>query len=179
MQTRCAGFSMMEVLVAMLVIGTGALALVMLQMHALRSSAESAQHASATLLAQELAELRAASRPASFTSPTPGATDPYLFSFTAGRAAPARADCDLAACSPAAFANAAIADWAARLTRELPEARATVCRDAHPTPQEQWSCEEAATAPVVLKLGWRRSAVATTATPTPLRAPLLTLVLGR
>ena len=110
---------MMEVLVAMLVIGTGALALVMLQMHALRSSAESAQHASATLLAQELAELRASSRPASFTSSTPGANDPYLFSFTAGRAPPARADCDLAACSPAAFANAARASPAEHLETGL------------------------------------------------------------
>ncbi|MBG7621013.1 type IV pilus modification protein PilV [Herbaspirillum sp. AP02] len=177
MQTRCAGFSMMEVLVAMLVIGTGALALVMLQLHALRSSAESARHASATLLALELAELRAASLPTSPTSPTPGTSDPYLFSFTAGKTPQARADCDLNPCSPGAFANAAIADWAARLARDFPEARATVCRDAHSTPQDHWSCDEAATAPVVLKLGWRRGAV--TATAASARAPLLTLVLGR
>lgn len=173
MQTRCAGFSMMEVLVAMLVIGTGALALVMLQLHALRSSTEGARHASATLLAQELADLRAA------TPSTPGAADPFLFSFTAGKATrpSAQADCDLTPCAPGTFASAAVSDWIARLTQELLEARATVCRDAHSTPQERWTCEETATAPVVLKLGWRRSAVAATAAPA--RAPLLTLVLGR
>lgn len=38
MRGRSRGFSMMEVLVAMLVIGTGALAIAMLQLHALRSS---------------------------------------------------------------------------------------------------------------------------------------------
>jgi type IV pilus assembly protein PilV len=162
---------MMEVLVAMLVIGTGALALVMLQLHALRSSAESAQHARATLLAQELAELRAA------TPIPPGASDPYLFSFSAGKAMPARADCDLAPCSPSGFANAVIADWAARLTRELPEARATVCRDARKRrkitgparrPQRHRWCSSWAGAVA----RWR---------PLPHRHafPLLTLVLGR
>ncbi|MFX5660488.1 type IV pilus modification protein PilV, partial [Acinetobacter baumannii] len=55
---RSRGFSMMEVLVAMLVIGTGALAIAMLQLHALRSSQDSSLHARATLMAQELAELR-------------------------------------------------------------------------------------------------------------------------
>ncbi|MFS2113805.1 type IV pilus modification PilV family protein [Herbaspirillum frisingense] len=42
MQTRCAGFSMMEVLVAMLVIGTGALALVMLHSRLRETRAQAA-----------------------------------------------------------------------------------------------------------------------------------------
>jgi type IV pilus assembly protein PilV len=114
---------MMEVLVAMLVIGTGALAIAMLQLHALRSGQDSSLQARATLMAQELAELRAA------LPPPPGATDPTLFS-----SLPA------ARHSPRSIANRPPAarmihpGRTGRLERpagpRFPEARATVCRDA-------------------------------------------------
>jgi Tfp pilus assembly protein PilV len=83
---------MMEVLVAMLVIGTGALAIAMLQLHALRSGQDSSLQARATLMAQELAELRAA------LPPPPGATDPTLFSSLP--AARRSVDWNRAACGP-------------------------------------------------------------------------------
>ncbi|ALU90783.1 Type IV pilus modification protein PilV [Herbaspirillum rubrisubalbicans M1] len=170
MRGRCRGFSMIEVLVAILVIGTGALAMVMLQLHALRSSQDSGLHARATLMAQELAELRSA-------MPHPvGTSDPFLFSLSPGKALPAQVDCELAACSPSDFTRAALADWTGRLVRDFPHARVTVCRDGRSRTPEDWQCDDQGSAPVVLKLGWRRIGAATPSTVA--SAPLLTLVLG-
>ncbi|BEV16957.1 type IV pilus modification protein PilV [Herbaspirillum sp. DW155] len=170
MRARSCGFSMMEVLVAMLVIGTGALAIAMLQLHALRSSQDSSLHARATLMAQELTELRASLPPA------PGASDPTLFSFTAERPPVAPADCESAACNPSDFIQSALADWNGRLVRDFPQARVIVCRDAQRTPQVDWTCDGQASSPVMLKLGWRRLGAASPSTSA--AGPLLSLVLG-
>ncbi|MBW9336244.1 type IV pilus modification protein PilV [Herbaspirillum sp. RU 5E] len=170
MRARSRGFSMMEVLVAMLVIGTGALAIAMLQLHALRSGQDSSLQARATLMAQELAELRAALPPPS------GATDPTLFSLTPGRPPQSPVDCEQAACGPHDFTQAVLADWSGRLVRDFPQARATVCRDAQQTPHPDWNCDGLAISPVVLKLAWRRPGAASASAVA--AAPLLTMVLG-
>lgn len=161
------GFSLIEVLVAMLVVGTGALAMVMLQLHALRSSHDSALHARATLMALELAELRAA------LAPAPGMADPTLFAFDGGRAPGSHIACSNTPCSAADFASAAIADWSARLTRGFPGARVAVCRDGGQTPQQSWSCDHAPAAPVIFRLSWRRPGTVSAAA-----LPMLTLALG-
>jgi len=170
MRARSRGFSMMEVLVAMLVIGTGALAIAMLQLHAMRSGQDSSLQARATLMAQELAELRAA------LPPLPGAPDPTLFTLSPGRPPQAPVDCEQAACHPHDFTQAVLADWSGRLVRDFPQGRATVCRDAQQTPHPDWNCDGLASSPVVLKLAWRRlgtaSASAVAAT------PLLSVILG-
>ncbi|MFJ3058657.1 type IV pilus modification protein PilV [Herbaspirillum sp. NPDC087042] len=161
------GFSMIEVLIAMLVIGTGALAMVMLQLHALRSSHESGLHARATLLAQELAELRA-SYPL-----RDGGDDPTLFAIQAGKAPMVAADCTRAPCSAHDFATAAVADWGSRFLRDFPAARAVACHDGSATAHTAWRCDHDASAAVVLKLGWRR--IGTTR---PDNGPVMSLVLG-
>lgn len=170
MRARSRGFSMMEVLVAMLVIGTGALAIAMLQLHALRSGQDSSLQARATLMAQELAELRAALPPLSGTS------DPTLFSLSPGRPPQATVDCEQAACGPHDFTQAVLADWSGRLVRDFPQARATVCRDAQQTPHPDWNCDGLASSPLVLKLAWRR--LGTASAPATSATPLLMLVLG-
>ncbi|KAF1044099.1 MAG: hypothetical protein GAK35_01887 [Herbaspirillum frisingense] len=171
MSSSSSGFTMLEVLVAMLVIGTGALAMIMLQLHALRSSRENSLQATATMMAQELAELRAAYRP------TADAADPYLFVFDASRPIPVAADCASAPCDADAFAAAAIGDWNTRLARDFPAARAVVCRDGRADAHADWRCDGDPAAPAVLKLSWRRalSGGAPEATATPLMA----IVLGR
>ncbi|MCO4855710.1 type IV pilus modification protein PilV [Herbaspirillum sp. WGmk3] len=171
MRGRSPGFSMMEVLVAMLVIGTGALAIAMLQLHALRSSQDSSLHARATLLAQELAELRAA-LPASA-----GVADPLLFSLAAGKPFTAHADCEQSACSPADFARASLADWSGRLVRDFPQARVTVCRDGPRPPPEDWRCDGLESSPAVLKMAWHRPGAAKGMAVA--AAPLVSLNLGR
>ncbi|MCI1003388.1 MULTISPECIES: type IV pilus modification protein PilV [unclassified Herbaspirillum] len=170
MRGRSRGFSMMEVLVAMLVIGTGALAIAMLQLHALRSSRDSSLHARATLMAQELAELRAA-LPAG-TAPS----DALLFSLTTGKPLSAPADCEQAACSPTDFALASLADWSGRLVRDFPHVRVTVCRDGQRAAPEDWRCDALEHSPVVLKMAWRRLATGSPAAGG--TTPLLSLTLG-
>lgn len=177
--SRCAGFSLIEVLIALLLIGTGALALVMLQLHALRSSHDSSLQARATLMAQELAELRAA------FPPRPGAADAGLFTLQSGPGQGAMVDmagvagmpdCSQHACSREVFLQAALSDWRQRLQRDFPAARAVVCRDGSPHAQRVWHCDHDAAATVMLKLGWRRPGH----TPTQQASmPLLTMTLGR
>jgi type IV pilus assembly protein PilV len=166
MSSRSSGFTMIEVLVAMLVIGTGALAMVMLQLQALRGSRDNALHAGAVALAVELAELRAAQR-----AGNPYGADPYLFSFDAAQGTATSApDCIASACDADGFARAAIADWNARLARDFPGARAVVCRDAGAragTPAD-WRCDDDPAAPVVAKLGWRRASAGGTSAVVPL-----------
>ncbi|NUU04555.1 type IV pilus modification protein PilV [Herbaspirillum robiniae] len=175
MSSRCSGFTMIEVLVAMLVIGTGALAVVMLQLHAIRSARDNAMQAAATTMAAELAELRAAGRDVAS-----GGDDPYLFTFdaTRGAAVVTAPDCAASACDARGFAAANVAQWSARLARELPGARAVICRDSRPADQPDWQCDASPLSPVVAKLGWKRASDAQAPAPAPAR-PLMTLPVGR
>ncbi len=170
MSNRSSGFTMIEVLVAMLVIGTGALAMVMLQLHALRSSRDNGLQARAAIMAAELAELRAAHH-----AMTADGADPYLFVFDAGKAPGASgAGCASSPCDAAGFAHAAIADWTARLARDFPGARATVCRDSA---ADGWQCDGNPASPVMVKLGWHRADAETgSASGT---APLMRVFIGR
>lgn len=161
MRPACSGFTMIEVLVALLLVGTGALAMAMLQLQTLRGSREAAQQAQAAALAQELAELRLAWRDAA-----PDGADPYLFS--ADAAPSAVGDC-AAGCDAAGFARANVAEWQARLFATLPGARAVVCRDGTPS---GWRCDHDPAAPVTIKLGWRIGGAASDA------SPLLVLAIG-
>ena len=171
---RPSGFTMIEVLVAMLVIGTGALAMVMLQLHALRSSRDNSLQARAAIMAVELAELRAA-----YHALASGNDDPYLFAFDAAKASDASgADCASSSpCNAADFAGAAIADWTARLARDFPSARATVCRDRGADKPPGWECDNNRASPVMLKLGWQRADSATGSASD--AAPLMYLFIGR
>lgn len=168
MRASSSGFSMIEVLIAMLVIGTGALAMVMLQLHALRSSNESGLHARATLLALELAELRAG------YPMRDGGDDPTLFAIQAGKPPMIAEDCTLAPCSAQGFAAAAVADWGVRFLRDFPSARAVACHDGSSNAHTRWHCDHDASAAVVLKLGWRRIGTAR-----PDNGPVMSLVLGQ
>lgn len=143
---------MIEVLVAMLVLGTAAMAMIMLQLQALRSSRDNALQSRAVLMAVELAELRAEYRAAG----SPG-DDPYLLDFDADSIAPSQGDCGDVRCAPQAFARHAVAGWLTRLSNDFPGARATVCRDRR-TPAavaSDWTCTGGGTGPVYIKLGWR------------------------
>ena len=173
MPHRSSGFTMIEVLVAMLVIGTGALAMVMLQLHALRSSRDNSLQARAAAMAGELAELRAA-----YHAVATGGADPYLFAFDAGKISPSSiAACSSSPCDATGFANAAIADWSARLARDFPAARAIVCRDSSAGKQPAWRCDDSPTSPVMVKLGWRRADSAPDDASN--AAPLMQLFIGR
>ncbi|EJN10045.1 type IV pilus modification protein PilV [Herbaspirillum sp. YR522] len=149
---RSPGFTMIEVLVSMLVLGTGAMAMIMLQLQALRSSRDNALQSRAVMMAVELAELRSEYRAAG----SPG-EDPYLLEFEAGGNAPGQGDCSNVRCAPQTFAREAIAGWLTRLSNDFPDARVAVCRDsrAPATVAGDWACTAGGTGPVYIKLGWR------------------------
>ncbi|MBP0597610.1 type IV pilus modification protein PilV [Herbaspirillum sp. LeCh32-8] len=174
MRSSSSGFTMTEVLVALLVIGTGALAMLMLQLHVLRSHRDATLQASATAMALELAELRAAYRAAA-----PDGPDPYLFVFDASNAATGSTavapDCR-SGCDADGFVRAGIAQWNERLARELPGAHAVVCRDGRTDAGDDWRCDDDPAAAVIVKLGWRSGADAARAAQA---GPMLALPIGR
>jgi len=138
------GFTLIEVLTAILILTLGAGGIVTMQVHAQRMTQESGFQTSATQLAAELAE-RMREQPA----------DAYLFSFQAvseGSSTPA-ADCHRNACDPASMASFVLSDWQQQLQQQLPQARATVCRD-NPADTQRWECDQQGSSAVVIKIGW-------------------------
>lgn len=159
---RHQGFTMIEVLVAMLLLSSGALALLMMQMHSLRVARDGMLRSQAVMMVAELAELRAEAGAAGAAA--------YLFTFDASRDATGAPDCRAQACPPADFARATVAGWQARLREALPGARAVICRDARTQARQEWACDGAANSPVVAKLGWPGGA--------PADQPALSLFIG-
>lgn len=154
------GFSLIEVLVAALVLAFGVIGAIGMQLVALRTTQQSAFHSSALHLAADMADrmranisrMQAADR-----------DNPYLqIDFAAGQSAPQidTACYDPQGCDPQQIAQLEIDEWLRRLAEMLPGARARICRDAAPwhtaDASFSWDCAETSPlAPVVIKIGWR------------------------
>ncbi|WP_431477753.1 type IV pilus modification protein PilV [Massilia eburnea] len=145
-----AGFTMVEVLVAVLLLAVGLVGALAMQAHAMRSRQESALQTEALQAAATLADRIRANAAQSSA---------YLgFEFDAETAAAldAPANCAAAPCDPATIARLELSEFRRHLAATLPRARAVVCRDSSAAPggQLQWPCSGAADAPVVIKIGW-------------------------
>lgn len=157
-----AGFSILEVLVAIVILSIGMLGAVGMQTTALQSSKEARNQAVATNFARELAELMRGNHLVAIRS---GAADvnPYRFSATLAPtplvAVPAQ-NCFVTGCP--LLEDAArwdVADWQSRVQRELPSARATVCFDQDPfdsAGKPRWACTNTGDV-AVLKMSWNRN----------------------
>lgn len=155
------GFTLVEVLVAIVVLSFGLLGMVGLQAAALKYNRDARNQSVAISLARELAEMmRSNAQIAGLT-----AANPYYGSFSGTGLEPATPSDCLAVgntCgSTTALANAQMTDWLARVESALPGARVEICDDAAPYDSNGlpvWSCTAAtSTAPVsVIKLGWTR-----------------------
>jgi len=118
---RAAGFSLVEVLVAMFVVAMGILALAGLLQASTRYSKMSELRSTATLLANDIADrMRANSMGAALG---PGGYDMTDHAFPSPQAlAPARAACtNDTGCTPAELAKADLAEWTARVMAMLPK----------------------------------------------------------
>lgn len=145
-----AGFTLIEVLVAVFVLALGIMGGTAMQLSAQRTRAQSAALSEAAQLAAGLAERMRAN---------PGA-GPYLqFDYDA-QAEPAAppvlcygAD---ARCGPAELAAFDLYELQVQLHAHLPGGRARICRDgaAWQGGQLRWDCSGGG-APVVVKIGWR------------------------
>jgi type IV pilus assembly protein PilV len=149
------GFTLIEVLVAITLLALGASGVAAMQLRALRMTQQSGFQTTATQLAVTLAELM---RTDSASARLPAS--PYLFSYQAdaigNSTTPSSLACIQHVCDGAAMATAEIQGWQQQLRQALPQARAVVCRDSNPatTNKLQWSCDHAANAAIVIKIGW-------------------------
>jgi type IV pilus assembly protein PilV len=153
----CAGFTLVEVLVALFVVALGVAGAAAVQAVAMRAAGEAARLSDGMRLAGSLAE-RMRANPVAMA--LPDAANPYLqFDADAGALPAAPASCYGAAdCSPAQLGAFDLAETAAQLASRFPGGRMRVCRDAQApdaTGLLAWACTDAPGAPVAIKLGWR------------------------
>jgi type IV pilus assembly protein PilV len=167
-----AGFTLVEVLVAMFVVALGLAGAAAVQAVAVRAADEAAHLSDGLRLADALAQ-RMRANPVAMA--LPDGANPYLqFDTGAGAAAPAASCYGGDACDAVQMANFDLGETAALLAIRFPGGRLRVCRDA-PTPDAAgllaWDCTGAPGAPVAIKLGWRSR-------PDVQDAPAVFLVLG-
>ncbi|GAB3467359.1 hypothetical protein GCM10027321_34700 [Massilia terrae] len=148
-----AGFTLIEVLVALFVLTVGLLGAASIQAKARALHTDATQRSSALLIAASLAE-RMRANPAAMS--LPDTSNPYLRLDIDGGAAPGAAATTCfgdANCSPSDLASFDAFETARALHDAFPRARLRVCRDAAATPLA-WNCDASIGAPIVIKLGW-------------------------
>ena len=151
------GFTLLEVLVAIVVLSFGVLGAVGLQAMALQATKESRYQSAAVALGRELGDMMRGNKDIALK--TSAGENPYLVDFT-GELPAAAADCFAAACaSQLAVAQFGISDWLTRVNTVLPGARVVVCFDDAPYDDDgvpRWACAGGASGTAVVKIGWAR-----------------------
>lgn len=154
------GFSLIEVLVALLVLAVGALGAGAMVLQARRAAQQSVRLSAAVQLAARTGESMRANRAASAAA---DAANPYLqldYDALADGPPALAGDCSGAACDSAALAAADLAALRLDLFTHFPLGRIKICRDSawwHAgAAAMRWECNGVAAAPVVVKIGWRQ-----------------------
>lgn len=161
-----AGFSILEVLIALVILSFGLLGAVGMQMTALQASKEARNQATATSFARELAERMRGNH--SVAIKTTAAENPYLLNVTlapdATVATPA-VNCFTGSCAVAKDAATwDAAEWQGRVRDALPSPRIKVCFDETPfdaSGKPRWDCSDTGDV-AVLKMSWTRKNTAGT-----------------
>jgi len=154
---HCAGFTLAEVLVALLVVALGIAGAAGVQALALRSGREAGRIADGVQLAATLSE-RMRANPAAMA--LADSANPYLhldYDALADGPLPG-ADCFGSDCGAAELAQCDLGEVAHELAARFPGGRILTCRDASAPDAAglpSWSCDGQPGAPVVIKLGWR------------------------
>lgn len=155
------GFSLIEVLVAIIVLSVGMLGAVGMQSAALRSNKESKNLAAAVMFARELGERMRGNH--SVAIKTVASDNPYLFDTTltgTSSVATFNVNCFTAGCSvPKDSATWDVADWQGRVLAALPTPRVKVCFDKDPYDSvgiARWACTNDGNLSV-LKMSWTSS----------------------
>ncbi len=167
-QSRCreaAGFTMLEALVAIVVLAFGVLAVANLLIKSFRFAQQSSYDVTALQLANDISDRMRANS----AQVTAGAFD----NFDTKQGIPQISDTSnlyKSACTGTSAACAVtsatfdIAEWSRRVTSSLPNGRAVICRDANaftPGAGYDWPCNAVAggtgsinDTPLVVKIGW-------------------------
>lgn len=156
-----AGFSILEVLIALIILSLGLLGAVGMQAAAMQSNKEARNQSVAASFARELADKMRGNHVTAIK--TVAADNPYLVNTTltgtATFTAPAE-NCFTTACSTgAAVATWDMAEWQNRLRNALPDPKIKVCFDRTPYTAggvAQWDCTDDGDISV-LKLAWTRT----------------------
>jgi type IV pilus assembly protein PilV len=151
--SRAAGFTLIEILIAVLVLAVGLIGASAMQLHALRTRHESALLSAAVRIAAGMAERMRAN--AALVSTTYVGTD---YDARAVPVPPAPGNqCLDTPCDAAQIAALDIHDLQRQVGTLLPGGRARICRDGQAWSGDRlrWACDGATGAPVVVKVGWR------------------------
>lgn len=173
LRPRQQGFTLIEVLVAIVVFSFGMLGMVGLQAAAMQANRESRMQNQATALARELAEMMRGNKVIAVK--TAAADNPYLVELSVGALTIATPSYCLSVSnaadgcsSPAAVAAAQMTDWLARLDAALPGAQVSVCFDSAPyasTGMPQWTCNSTGANDIAfIKIGWTQGSTDRTQT---------------
>lgn len=152
------GFTLLEVLVAVVVMALGLIGGTAMQLHAMRTRHQSLLLSQSMQLASSLAEQMRAN-PQQMRLPDAG--NFYLQlnydALAEPDPAPPAVLCFGAACDSAQLAAFDLYQLKVQVHASLPGGRALVCRDASAWQggQLQWTCSGGAGAPLVVKVGWR------------------------
>lgn len=172
------GYTLIEVLVAMLLLAAGGLGAAATHMAGMRLRQHTALAAEALALGASLAA-RIRVNPAGASGPA-GAYLNFDYDSASGvPPAPARQCFSAADCSPAELAAFDLFETALTIERNFPGGRIVLCRDAVVWNPAQaaldWDCTGGADAALVVKLGWRARAL-----PAPAAAalPFISLVVA-
>jgi type IV pilus assembly protein PilV len=153
-----AGFTLVEILIAVLVLALGIVGGVSMQLAALRARHQASLLAQASWLAAGMAE-RMRANPEQMG--LPDGINPYLtldYDVLAEPKPPAPAAlCYGGACDGAQLAAFDLYEMKALMRENLPAGRALICRDAGlwAGGKLRWRCSGGAGAPLVVKVGWR------------------------
>ena len=139
-RSRQSGFSLLEVLIAIVVTSIGLLGLAAMQATGLRNNHSAYHRSQATVLAYDIADRMRANTSLEITYDrtdrsgtfvNTGAIDNYLTRFMTLSAADVQADCETASgCTIAQMAENDLANWNTALTTAIPGATATItCAD--------------------------------------------------
>lgn len=154
------GFTLIEVLVALVLLAAAALGAGATVLAANRAGRQSSLMSAAVQLAAKAADSMRANRAVAGGA---DAANPYLQldydALADGAPAAADNDCSGAACDGAALAAADLAGLRRNVFEHYPLGRIKICRDGASWDAAasimRWDCDGAGGAPVVVKLGWR------------------------
>lgn len=154
-----AGATLLEVLVAIVVLSFGVLGMVSLQAASLQANREARLQAHGVRLATELAELMRANKPVAVK--LDAAANPYLVADFRGTLPTETSNCFSAACADGLeLARSDMLNWLTRVRDELPGARVVVCFDAAPYTSggiPRWDSCSNSGGIVQIKIGWTRA----------------------
>lgn len=155
---REAGFTLIEVLVAVLVLSLGVLGAAGMQAVSLKANREARMQEIGTRLAAELGELVRANHV--LARATDSSSNPYLIDISSTTPDPDVKCFTSVSCSaPADIARRDVADWTQRAAQLLPGLHAKVCYDAAPfdaNGRPEWACDGTGDT-LHIKIGWTRA----------------------